>query len=106
MLTSKTTSYLLPLQLALSQLPGSAIAAGVGWIVGFAYRRDILPGAVNWRVPDWVMGGNEQQARYDTLRRRMEGEAGRATGMDNGNQEHARRRGVVGGLVDQFRGGF
>ena len=104
MLTSKSTSYLLPLQLALSQLPGSALVAGVGWIVGFAYRREILPGATRWRVPTWVIGGSEQKERYDSLRRRMEGEAGRATGIETNNRDHARRRGLVGGLIDQFRG--
>ena len=105
MLTSKSTSYLLPLQLALSQFPGSAIAAGIGWIIGFAYRREVLPGAARWRVPGWIVGGVEQKERYDNLRRRMEGEAGRATGVEN-NREHVRRRGVVGGLIDQFRGAF
>lgn len=105
MLTSKATSYLLPLQLALAQLPGSALAAAVGWIIGFAYRREILPGAARWRLPTWVIGGSEQKERYDHLRRHLESEAGRATGVDN-NQEHARRRGVIGGLADQFRGAF
>ncbi|KAF2716512.1 hypothetical protein K431DRAFT_195297, partial [Polychaeton citri CBS 116435] len=110
-LTSKSFSYLLPAQLALSQLPGSAIAAGVGWIVGVAYRREILPGATRWRVPAWAVGGSEQKERYDSLRRRMEGEAGRATGMESTDptQQHqgetTRRRGFVGGIVDQFRGG-
>ena len=51
------------------------------------------------------MGGSEQKERYDTLRRRMEGEAGRATGVEN-TRDHTRQRGVVGGLVDQFRGAF
>lgn len=105
MLTSKSTSYLLPLQLALSQLPGSAITAGAGWFIGFAYRREILPGTTKWRVPAWVVGADVQKERYDSLRRRMEGEAGRATGTDTtDNRENVRRRGIVGGLVDQFRG--
>lgn len=103
LLTSKATSYILPLQLALSQLPGSAIAAAVGWIVGFAYRREVLPGAAKWRIPGWLMGGGGHRERYVSLRRRMEGEAGRATGVDT-NANNARRRGMVGGLVDQFRG--
>jgi len=104
-LTSKSTAYLLPLQLALSQFPGSALAAAVGWIVGFAYRREILPGAARWRIPGWAVGGAGQKERYDSLRRRMEGEAGRATGVDAGAREQtARRRGMVGGLIDQFRG--
>jgi hypothetical protein len=114
LLTSKATSYLLPLQLALSQLPGSALAAAVGWCVGIAYRREILQGAVRWRVPTWlVAAGYEQKERYNHLRRRMEGEvaAGRATGVERdggsgnaGGEDQARRRGVVGGLFDQFRG--
>nr|POE74686.1 dsc e3 ubiquitin ligase complex subunit 2 [Quercus suber] len=104
-LTSKATSYILPMQLALSQLPGSALAAGTGWLIGFAYRREILPGATKWRVPGWMIGGTAQKERYDSLRRRMEGEAGRATGVENAT-EHVRRRGVMGGLVDQFRGAF
>lgn len=104
MLTSKATSYLLPIQLALAQLPGSIFAAGVGWVVGFAYRRELLPGAARWRVPTWLTGGSEQKERYDHLRRRMEGEAGRATGVVN-NREHTRRRGVLAGLADQFSGG-
>ncbi|KAI7004133.1 hypothetical protein KC355_g8853 [Hortaea werneckii] len=104
-LTSKATSYLLPLQLAFSQLPGSAIAAGIGWIVGFAYRREVLPGAARWRVPSWAIGDSGQKERYASLRRRMEGEAGRATGIETQRQgEGARRRGMVGGLIDQFRG--
>jgi len=107
-LTSKSTSYLLPLQLALSQIPGSLITASIGWVIGFAYRREVLPGAARWRVPAWVMGDAAQKERYDSLRRRMEGEAGRATGAENQGGQHGdvRRRGVVGGLMEQFRGAF
>jgi len=106
-LTSKSTSYLLPLQLALSQLPGSLIPAFVGWVVGFAYRREVLPGAARWRIPSWLMGDAVQKERYDSLRRRMEGEAGRATGVEDrhGRNGDVRRRGFVGGLIEQFRGG-
>lgn len=103
LLTSKVTSYILPLQLALSQLPGSAIAAAVGWAIGVAYRRDILPGAATWRIPGWIMGGAGQKERYDDLRRRMEGEAGRATGADTAGTDNVRRRGVFSGLMEQFR---
>lgn len=88
----------------MAQLPGSALAAGVGWIIGFAYRREILPGAAKWRVPAWVVGATEQKERYDNLRRRMEGEAGRATGVQAGNDGQARRRGGVGGFFDTIRG--
>lgn len=105
MLTSKATSYLLPLQLALSQLPGSALTAGIGWVIGFAFRREILPGAARWRLPLWIIGGSEQKERYQNLRRRMD-EAGRATGVDANAADNTRRRGVLGGLADQFRGAF
>jgi len=106
-LTSKSTSYLLPLQLMLSQLPGSALAAGVGWLVGYAYRREILPGATNWRVPDWSAARKERE-RYEGLRRRMEGEAASASGSDAQRSEaregSGRRRTIGGQLLDQFRG--
>jgi hypothetical protein len=56
----------------------------------------------------WLVGGAEQKERYDSLRRRMEGEAGRATGVQTdgaaAEQGQTRRRGMVGGLVDSFRG--
>jgi len=109
-LTSKATSYLLPLQLALSQLPGSAIAAAIGWFVGYAYRLDLLPGAATWRVPD-LAGKRKERERFEGLRRRMEGEVGgQGTGTDAGGDgaavAGARRRGVAGQILDQFRGVF
>ncbi|KAF2153847.1 hypothetical protein K461DRAFT_276896 [Myriangium duriaei CBS 260.36] len=106
MLTSKSTSYLLPAQLALSQFPGSAIAALVGWIVGLAYRRELLPGgAARWRIPD-VAGKRAERDRYEGLRRRMEGDAATASGTDVGNTGNGRRRGVARAILDQFRGAF
>ncbi|THX27467.1 hypothetical protein D6D12_05480 [Aureobasidium pullulans] len=103
-LTSKSTSYLLPLQLALSQLPGSAIVAAVGWLVGYAYRREILPGAATWRIPDWSAGKRERE-RFEGLRRRMEGEAATASGSTRGEENEGGRRRTIGGqLLDQFRG--
>ena len=107
-LTSKATSYLLPLQLALSQLPGSAVAAVIGWLVGYAYRLDLLPGAATWRIPDFA-GKRKERERFEGLRRRMEGEVGgQGTGTDTGDgvAGGARRRGVAGQILDQFRGVF
>ncbi|GAB7340407.1 hypothetical protein MBLNU457_6843t1 [Dothideomycetes sp. NU457] len=108
-LTSKATTYLLPLQLALSSLPGSAIAAAIGWLVGYAYRLDLLPGATTWRVPD-LAGKRKERERFEGLRRRMEGEVGAGTGTDNAaagtTAGGARRRGVAGSILDQFRGVF
>lgn len=106
MLTSKSTSYLLPAQLALSQLPGSAVAALVGWVVGLTYRRELLPGgAARWRLPD-VAGKRAERERYEGLRRRMEGDAATATGTDAGTAGNGRRRGVARTILDQFRGAF
>lgn len=106
-LTSKTTSYLLPMQLALSQLPGSAIVAGIGWLVGYAYRLDILPGAANWRIPDRSAARKERE-RYEGLRRRMEGEAATASGNGASTASleggESRRRTIGGQILDQFRG--
>ncbi|PNS16676.1 hypothetical protein CAC42_4640 [Sphaceloma murrayae] len=104
MLTSKSTSYLLPAQLALSQFPGSAIGAAVGWFVGYAYRRELLPGAAAWRLPDFE-GKRAERERFEGLRRRMEGDAASASGVEAAGGE-SRRRGVAGALLDQFRGAF
>ncbi|KAI5239545.1 hypothetical protein E4T43_06657 [Aureobasidium subglaciale] len=101
-LTSKTMSYVLPLQLALAQLPGSAIVAGVGWLIGYAYRREILPGAATWRIPDTSAGKRERE-RFEGLRRRMEGEAATASGSRPEEAEGGRRRTIGGQLLDQFR---
>ncbi|TKA64995.1 hypothetical protein B0A49_09471 [Cryomyces minteri] len=87
-LTSKSLSYLLPAQLALSQLPGSILPAVVGWLVGYAYRREILPGAARWRIPGW----GEAAA------------SGSGSGVDAGQGERARRRTYGEMFADQFRG--
>lgn len=83
LLTSKSLSYLLPLQLALSQLPGSAVVAAVGWGVGWMWRMEVLPGA-RLRLPGWVFGevgkrGDRRQV--ESLMRRMTQE-GLGTGVE------------------------
>ena len=114
-LTSKSLSYVIPCQLALSQLPGSALAALVGWAVGTAYRRDLLPYASQWRVPGWLVGEKrDDSARegfegFEGLRRRLEGEreagAGQATGILAAQGQGAPRRRTLGMLIaEQFRG--
>ena len=83
LLTSKSLSYLIPAQLALAQLPGSLVPAVVGWLVGYAWRAEVLPwprGA--WRLPGWVVWGKAggRRARdggMQDLRRRMREEMGR-----------------------------
>jgi hypothetical protein len=71
--TSKTMSYLLPVQLALSQFPSSILPAVVGWAVGYAYRNEVLP-ATSWRLPAWMVGQKSRGPNLESLRRRMEGE--------------------------------
>jgi hypothetical protein len=111
-LTSKSLSYLPPLQLALSQFPGSFLAAAVGWAIGTAYRRDLLPGATGWRVPGWMVG-EEKKKGFEGLRARLdaererEGGTGAATGILAGEtgQGGARQRRTLGDMVaEQFRG--
>ncbi|KAI9725853.1 MAG: hypothetical protein M1828_002482 [Chrysothrix sp. TS-e1954] len=55
-ITSKSTSYLLPAQLALSQLPGSAVVALCGWCIGYAWRLGLVWPGTGWRVPVSLMG--------------------------------------------------
>ena len=107
--SDKSMTYLLAAQLALSALPGSALAASVGWLTGTAWRGEWGPAVWGqWRVPGWVVGESKREGRegFEGLRRRMEGEGhGRATGADAG-EGGARRRGILTGVVDQFRGAF
>lgn len=106
--SDKSLTYLLASQLALSQLPGSVVAASVGWGVGVAWRNEILPDKLmTWRVAGWVVGEKREGEGFDGLRRRLEGE-GRASGVD-GRENAAggrQRRGMGRAILDQFRGAF
>lgn len=69
---------------------------------------EILPGAASWRIPDWS-GKRRERERYEGLRRRMEGEAASASGVEGAQREGqdvGRRRTVGGQILDQFRGAF
>ncbi|KAF1952446.1 hypothetical protein CC80DRAFT_422288 [Byssothecium circinans] len=112
--TSKSTTYLAPLQLALSQFPGSVLAAAVGWAVGTAYRRDLLPGAGSWRVPGWIVG-EESRKGFEGLRARLDAEREREGGLSTGilagetggahGGARQRQRRTLGEMVtEQFRG--
>ncbi|MCJ1230859.1 hypothetical protein MMC12_007533 [Toensbergia leucococca] len=105
--SDKSLVYLLAGQLALSQLPGSAVAAGVGWGVGVAWRDEIGPGGWGrWRVPGWIVGGKREDEGFEGLRRRLEGEErGLGSGADVG-PEGRQRRTLGRGMLDQFRGRF
>lgn len=108
LLSNKSTTYLLALQLALSQFPYMVLPSVTGWFVGLAWRAEILPGvSMNWRVPAWVVGERErvsrgEDGRFEDLRRRLEGDVvaagGAASGVStNGNgdsEQRQRQRGV------------
>ena len=107
-LSDKSVVYLLASQLALSSLPGSAIGAAVGWMVGVAWRGEWGPGGWGrWRVPGWVVGEKKANTGqgFERLRRRLEGE-GSSTGADGRSEGEARRRTLGRGILDQFRGAF
>lgn len=100
-LTSKSPIYLIAGQLALSQFPYMLLPAVTGWTVGVAWRAELLPGGVSWRVPAWMVGEKERprsssasatdgNERYEDLRRRLEGEvvtAGRSSGQSSHSQD-------------------
>ncbi|KAL8729407.1 MAG: hypothetical protein Q9181_005017 [Wetmoreana brouardii] len=106
--SDKSLVYLLAAQLAISSLPGSLIAAAVGWLVGVAWRRDIGPEIwTSWRVPTWIAGGKRDRGGdFEQLRRRLEGEGRGAGSAVEGVDGDVRRRGLGSGILDQFRGTF
>lgn len=112
-LSDKTTKYLMALQLALFQWPGSLLGAGVGWLVGQAWRSELIPGAlIRWRVPGWVVGMRTKRGseRFEGMRRRLETE-GASTGAASGAQQQVggegnRRRTMGQQLIDEVRGAF
>ncbi|KAK2755970.1 hypothetical protein FQN54_005767 [Arachnomyces sp. PD_36] len=125
LLSDKSTTYLLALQLSLSQFPSSILPAAVGWLVGYAWRAEILPGAAaRWRVPGWLYGDysrRDDRSRtpgsgglgqgasgsgsgsgaggntegYEGLRRRLEGESRAAAAAASGSGD-AEQRGAGG----------
>jgi len=109
--SNKSYRYALAVQLALFQWPGSLLAAAVGWIVGYSWRNDLLPGALaRWRIPGWMVGvrAHRRSDEFEGLRRRLEGENS-ATATATGVQSQAdsaagRRRTMPQQLLDQFRG--
>lgn len=108
--SDKSLRYGLALQLALFQWPGSLLGAAVGWIVGHAWREDMLPGALTrWRVPGWVVGmrSTRREQEFEGLRRRLEGEGegeARTTGVDEEGEGEAARRRPLGTVLDQVSG--
>lgn len=104
-LSDKSFRYIFPVQLALSAWPGSLLGAAVGWIVGYAWRSDLLPGAVvRWRLPGWMVGLRtaKRSQEFEGLRRRLEGEnapSATATGVQGQEEGDAGRRRTLGQQV-------
>ncbi|KAI5789044.1 hypothetical protein EDC01DRAFT_617062 [Geopyxis carbonaria] len=97
-LTDKLYTYILAAQLAGCQLPGSTWAAAVGWIVGYAWRLDLVPGT-RWRIGRDIvrmLGGEAGQEGYENLRARLRGDTGRPE----------ERRPIAMRVLDTFRGAF
>lgn len=135
LLSDKSTTYIVAAQLALSQFPTMLLPAAVGWIVGTAWRAELLPGlspsATGFRVPAWMVGererrsgngngsaeGTAERERYEDLRRRLEGEVAASTsGLDSASGSGQRRRnggdangegsGQEAGLMERLRGAW
>lgn len=118
LLSDKSTTYIVASQMALSQFPAMLLPSALGWIVGVAWRAELLPGlsmtSSGFRVPAWVVGEQERRSalsgsgaereRYENLRRRMEGEVATASGLEESGQAQRRGTGENTGLVDRLRG--
>jgi hypothetical protein len=106
--SDKSYRYLLAVQLALSQWPGSLLGAAAGWLVGYAWRMEVLPRSVTrWRIPSWMVGmrAPRRSEEFEGLRRSS------ATASASGVQgqtdaDGGRRRGLGPQLVDRFDGAF
>jgi hypothetical protein len=90
----------------------------VGWIVGVAWRAELLPGlspsSTGFRVPAWLVGERErrdagnggssaERERYEDLRRRLEGEVAASTSVD-GAQRRSGNGEESSGLMERLRG--
>lgn len=108
--SDKSLRYGIALQLALFQWPGSLLGAAVGWVVGHAWRQDMLPGALTrWRLPGWMIGmrSTKRDQEFEGLRRRLEGEhasEAMTTGVQGGGEGDAARRRTLGTVLDQVSG--
>ena len=111
--SDKTTKYVMAAQVAMSQFPGSLLGAVVGWLVGNAWRNELLPGSMtSWRVPGWVVGIRDKRtnAEFENMRRRLESEgapSGSASGVQQPSQADGnRRRTMPQQIIDEVRGAF
>lgn len=109
--SDKAFRYIFPVQLALSAWPGSLLGALIGWVVGYAWRSDLLPGVVTrWRLPGWMVGVRTMKPRreFEGLRRRLEGEnapSATSSGVQGQDEGDAGRRRTLGQqMLDQVSG--
>ncbi|KAI0156519.1 hypothetical protein GGR57DRAFT_463651 [Xylariaceae sp. FL1272] len=112
-LSDKTYRYVLAFQLALFQWPGSILGALMGWIIGYAWRMEMLPRSLmRWRIPGWIVGIRtpRRSQEFEGLRRRLEDEnapAAAATGVQGpAGSDNGRRRTMGQQVMDQFQGTF
>ncbi|KAI1328057.1 hypothetical protein F5Y16DRAFT_164676 [Xylariaceae sp. FL0255] len=111
--SDKSYRYLLALQLALFQWPGSLVGASIGWVVGYAWRMEVLPRSLmRWRIPGWIVGIRtpRRSQEFEGLRRRLEDENA-PTAASSGVQgqsggESGRRRTMGQQVIDQFQGTY
>lgn len=130
LLSDKIITYLVAAQLALSQFPAMLLPSAIGWVVGMAWRAELLPGlspgSHGFRVPAWIVGEQGQRGgaagtsgaagaggsgsaaereRFEDLRRRLEGEVAASTsGLESGGGQ--RRRGGGSGIMERLRGAW
>lgn len=93
-MTSKSSSYFLPLQLTISQFPYSVLPAAIGWAIGLLLRNEVIPG-IHWRVPFYGSESKKSNLGVEALRWRIETDGiATASGVE-------RRDGTSGGMVNQ-----
>lgn len=91
-LTDKSIVYFLAIQLSLSQFPYSILPALTGWLVGHAWRAELLPGRISaWRIPGWVYGDASLDERQRATTRRRNEYGDTASGAGGGEDDDAQR---------------
>jgi hypothetical protein len=110
-LSDKFYVYIVALQLAFCQPPGSVLGAVVGWVAGYAWRTELMPWG-RWRYPLWLFekSRNAGEGGYEGLRRVARGgeqQGGAADGPATEAPTGADgRRPLSTQILDQFRGGL
>ncbi|EFR03771.1 hypothetical protein MGYG_06771 [Nannizzia gypsea CBS 118893] len=103
--SDKSTIYFLALQLSLSQLPHTILPAFVGWVIGYAWRAELLPSKISsWRIPGWLYGGSSEHQRLrGASRNRGDGDASSSGTAGAGNRDPERLEGLRRRLEGESR---